>query len=151
MASKYPPREEIEKLFKNLETNNYAAVFGRVDPTVDWTVMGTHPLAGRYRTAQEFQKNTILRLSSVMKEPGMQVKVRNVIGGGDQEWAAVELVIHAECKNGLKFENTYSWNMRFDESGKIVEVRAYLDSWMVNEAIIQNECPVNRAPLPVLE
>jgi len=35
-----------------------------------------------------------------MKPPGLQLKVRNVIGGGDQEWATVELVAVAECKSG---------------------------------------------------
>jgi len=40
MASKYPSRAEIEKLFKNMETDNQSAVFDRVSPNVDWTVMG---------------------------------------------------------------------------------------------------------------
>jgi hypothetical protein len=38
--------------------------------------------------------------------------------------------------------------MRFDESGTIVEVRAYLDSWMVKQAIEENEVSSNRAPDP---
>lgn len=51
---------------------------------------------------------------------------------------------------GLKFDNTYSWCMRFDESGMVVEVRAYLDSWMVKQAIEENEVPSRRAPVPQL-
>jgi ketosteroid isomerase-like protein len=51
---------------------------------------------------------------------------------------------------GLKFDNTYARCMRFDESGTIVEVRAYLDSWMVKQAIEENEVPSNRAPVPSL-
>jgi ketosteroid isomerase-like protein len=104
-----------------------------------------------------------------MKEPGIRLMVRNVFGGGDQAWATVELVAVAECKSGmfvafaascivtlgtpdtvfsgLKFDNTYAWCMRFDESGTIVEVRAYLDSWMVKQAIEENEVPSNRAPV----
>ena len=39
----------------------------------------------------------------------------------------------------MKFDNTYSWCMRFDESGQVVQVRAYLNSWMVKEAIEQVE------------
>jgi hypothetical protein len=35
-----------------------------------------------------------------MKPPGLALKVRNVIGGGEQEWATVELVAVAECKSG---------------------------------------------------
>ena len=52
---------------------------------------------------------------------------------------------------GLKFDNTYAWCMRFDEDGIIVEVRAYLDSWMVKQAIEENEAPSRRAALPTFE
>lgn len=52
---------------------------------------------------------------------------------------------------GLKFDNTYAWCMRFDEAGTIVEVRAYLDSWMVKQAIEENEAPSRRAPVPLFE
>ena len=52
---------------------------------------------------------------------------------------------------GLKFDNTYAWCMRFDETGTIVEVRAYLDSWMVKQAIEENEAPSRRAPVPSFE
>ena len=39
----------------------------------------------------------------------------------------------------MNFDNKYSWCMRFDDSGKIAEVRAYLDSQMVKQAIEENE------------
>jgi len=48
---------------------------------------------------------------------------------------------------GLKFDNTYAWCIRFDEAGMIVQVRAYLDSWMVKQAIEENEVPSRRAPV----
>lgn len=41
--------------------------------------------------------------------------------------------------------------MRFDEDGIIVEVRAYLDSWMVKQAIEENEAPSRRADIPTFE
>ena len=42
---------------------------------------------------------------------------------------------------GMNFENTYAWCCRFDQGGKVVQVRAYLDSWMVKQAIEENEVP----------
>jgi hypothetical protein len=39
-----PSRAEIEAIFKNMETGNYAAVFEHVSPDVDWTVMGKNSL-----------------------------------------------------------------------------------------------------------
>lgn len=110
-----------------------------------------------------------------MKEPGIRLKVRNVIGGGDQEWATVELIADAVCNNGagdlralfwlywhpvlmcavpgLPFENTYAWIVRFDEEGKVVQVRAYLDSTLVKQSIEENEGgqpESRRAPVPSL-
>lgn len=49
---------------------------------------------------QQFQEATFARLGKIMKPPGIRLMVRNVIGGGDQEWATVELVAVAECKSG---------------------------------------------------
>ena len=134
-----------------METGNYAAVFEHMSPDVDWTVMGTHPCAGHYTNLKDFQQATFARLGAIMKDPGIKLMVRNVIGGGEGEWATVELVAVAECKNGFKFDNTYSWCCRFDDSGTIVQVRAYLDSWMVKEAIETNEGgnpESHRAPVP---
>ena len=52
---------------------------------------------------------------------------------------------------GFKFDNTYAWCMRFDESGQVVEVRAYLDSQMVKQAIEENESDeAERKGSPVL-
>ena len=100
MMAPYPTREEITSLFKNMETGNYGKMFERISTNVDWTVMGTHPCAGRYTSLQEFQQGTLARLGKIMKEPGLRLMVRNVIGGGEQEWATVELVAKAECKDG---------------------------------------------------
>ena len=100
MSPTYPSRSEIEALFKHMETGDYAAMFTRISPTVDWTVMGTHPLAGRYPTLHDFQAKTMVRLAAFMKPPGINLLVRNVVGGGDQEWAVVELVARAECESG---------------------------------------------------
>ena len=58
----------------------------------------------------------------------------------------MELIANAECKNGLDFDNTYAWVLRFNEEGKVVQVRAYLDSALVQQAIVENECPSYRAP-----
>jgi hypothetical protein len=62
--------------------------------------MGTHPCGGHYKSLKEFQEATFQRLGKIMKPPGIKLKVRNVIGGEDQEWAVVELVAVAECNSG---------------------------------------------------
>lgn len=39
---------------------------------------------------------------------------------------------------GLEFENTYAWVMRFDDQGLVAQVRAYLDSTLVADAVHGN-------------
>jgi hypothetical protein len=40
--------ERVREIFKGLEAGDGAAFFTHVAEDVDWTVMGTHPLAGHY-------------------------------------------------------------------------------------------------------
>lgn len=69
---------------------------------------------------------------------GVVLAVRNVLVDGDQ--AVVELDAVSTQNNGKPFANQYCWVCRFS-GGKIVEVRAYLDSALVTEAIEGNEGP----------
>jgi hypothetical protein len=123
-STQYPSRDEIFSIFKPLEDGNSAETFKRVSPDVDWTVMGTHPCAGRYRSLKEFQEATFSRLGKIMKPPGLKLKVRNVIGGSDQEWAVIELIAVAECKSGM-FERDLV-NCGIPDDSRRTEVRQYL-------------------------
>lgn len=62
--------------------------------------------------------------------------VENLLTDGD--WAVVELRLHARAMNGIRFDNRCCWVMRFANE-VIVEVRAYLDSALVQELIDENE------------
>ena len=46
---------------------------------------------------------------------------------------------------GQPYHMTYNWNCRFDASGKIVQVRAYLDTALLTKVLRENEdqdCPI---------
>jgi hypothetical protein len=49
----------VREVFKGLENGDGAASFTLVADDVDWTVMGTHPLAGRYRSNADFIAGTL--------------------------------------------------------------------------------------------
>jgi ketosteroid isomerase-like protein len=125
---------DVRALFKGLESGNGAAFFAHVADDVDWTVEGTHPLAGHYHGKADFQDHTFRKLEKVLSN-GAQLHVANVITSGD--WAIVELRSLATAKNGFRFDNRYCWVTRFAD-GKIVEVRAYLDSAMVQRLFDEN-------------
>ncbi len=123
--------ESVRTLFDKLAGDDPDAFFEQVADDVHWTVLGTHPLAGRYDSKQAFREATFARLGRLFAEP-LKLSVRQVIVAGDS--AAVELCARATAKSGVRFDNDYCWVCRFDGS-RIVEVRAYLDSALVAEVI----------------
>ena len=129
--------EFVREVFKGLERGDGAAFFSHVDDDVDWTVMGTHPLAGHYPSKEAFVAGTFAKLGKVLPE-GAQLQVENLIVKDDQ--AVVELHSMATAKNGMRFDNRYCWVVSFKEQ-TIVRVRAYLDSAMVARLFEQN--PLN--------
>jgi hypothetical protein len=124
----------VRKVFKGLEEGNGEALFKHVSESVDWTVMGTHPLAGHYLGKKDFIEGTFTKLAQVLPH-GAQLQTENVIVGGNQ--AVVELHSLATAKNGLRFDNRYCWIVYFREA-LIVRVRAYLDSAMVAQLFQEN-------------
>jgi uncharacterized protein len=128
-------KDQVKQLFAPLEQGDAEGFFKHVADQVDWTVMGTHPLAGRYASKEAFLNATFRRLSRVMNG-SVALKTNNVWVDGDT--AIVELSTSSTAKNGQPFNNQYCWVCRFEHE-TIVEVRAYLDSELVKEVIEQNE------------
>ena len=130
----------VRLLFASLESGKSDLFFSHVSDSVHWTVMGTHPLAGTYTGKQDFTDHTFRRLDRVLKD-GVRLRVTSVLVSGST--AVVELVAISTANNGLPFHNQYCWICRFEE-GKIVEVRAYLDSALVQKIIDENETDISR-------
>ena len=124
----------VRQIFKNLESGNGKGFFDHVSDDVDWIVEGTHPLAGHYHSKAEFLAHTFEKLEKVLRQ-GAELYVEHVLVSGD--WAVVELRSDATAKNGLRFDNRYCWICRFVD-GRIVEVRAYLDSVLVARLFEEN-------------
>ena len=126
--------DRVREIFEGLESGDGAAFFKHVADDVDWTVMGTHPLAGRYLSKQAFIEGTFDKLARVLPQ-GAELHTEHVIVQDDQ--AVVELHSLATAKNGMRFDNRYCWVVYFRE-GLIVRVRAYLDSAMVARLFEEN-------------
>ena len=125
----------VRSLFANLEHGKSDAFFEHVADDVHWTVMGTHPLAGTYRTKSSFLAHTFARLNKILKE-GVLLRVTDVLVDGDS--AAVEMESLSTALDGKPFDNRYCWIVHFS-NGTIVEVKAYLDSALVQRLIDENE------------
>jgi len=133
-----PSKAEIQSFCSSLATSDPSPFFNRVSKDVSWDVLGTHPAAGSFKSLEDWKKGALGPINKVLAAP-LQLKVINIVGGGEgEEWATLELEANATCKNGMPYPQRYSWVMRFDETGTIVQVRAYLDSALVQKAIDAN-------------
>lgn len=129
-------REDRAALFATLQDATTQPEFwARVAEDVDWTVEGTHPLAGRYHGKAQFIEATFTRLGGVLPD-GVKLEVTHFYLDGDT--AIAELHSTSTTNEGAQFANNYCWVCRFD-GDVIVEVRAYLDSMMVAYTILRNE------------
>jgi uncharacterized protein len=127
--------KQVQNIFKNLETRNSDNFFKHVSDNVSWTVMGTHPLAGTYHSKEDFISHTFRRLNRILEE-GVILKVKNILLQDDT--AVVEMESISTALNGKPFNNTYCWVVYF-KNEVIVEVRAYVDSALVQKVIDENE------------
>jgi ketosteroid isomerase-like protein len=122
---------QVRNIFSGLAAGEPDKFFAYVDDHVKWRVMGTHPMAGEYKSKKEFREATLEKLGKLFPE-GLRLYTRDVFVSGDR--AAVELYANATSNDGVRFNNEYCWVCRF-EGERIVEVRAYLDSALVQKLI----------------
>ena len=133
-------RDDREQLFDNLaHPETTSAFFDRVADDVDWTVEGTHPLAGRFTSRTAYLDATFSRLTPLMRE-GTHLEVQHLFLDGTT--AIAELRTRSTTLDGALYDDTLCWVCRFDSAepgASIVEVRAYLDSALVAWAVMHNE------------
>ena len=80
--------DRVREIFQGLERGDRAAFFDHVADNVDWTVMGTHPLAGRYIGKEAFIAGTFAKLGQVLPE-GAQLHMEHLIVQDDQaQWSS---------------------------------------------------------------
>lgn len=107
--------------------------------------MGSNALSGHYSSKASFLSSSFNTIAAAIDGP-MKLRVRSIIGGETEEWAVVELeaVEGTKCKNGMLYEQKYSWSTRWRE-GMIVEVRAYLDGGLLDQALVENGISVKKS------
>lgn len=97
----FASRERIIHLFTALAKKDYPTFFGAVVDNVNWTVQGTHPLAGQYYNKTYFVINSIARLSNIQNNSAPNgMDTFNIVGGCNEEWSSQEISSHQVMKNG---------------------------------------------------
>jgi uncharacterized protein len=128
-------RALVERLFEAYERGDSEQLFDHVADDVHWTITGTNPLSGEYRSKREFLDATYERLATVLREP-VRPRVRRIIVDGDL--AVVEWRGQASSIADRPYDNDYCWIIRVAED-QIVEVTAYFDGLLVEELFRSTE------------
>lgn len=129
-------RSAAEALFRLLENPDTTLdFFDRVADDVEWSVMGTHPLAGTFTNKADYFAATFARLGPLMRA-GTHIKLVDMFIDGDTVIA--ELLTNSVTLEGAPFEDALCWVCRFD-GDRIVKARCYLDSELVTWTVHRNE------------
>jgi uncharacterized protein len=126
----------VTRLFENLSNGKTNTFFDRIVDDVHWTVIGTHPLAGVYNSKADFLNHTFECPGRVLKEGSVVMKLDHIYVSGDT--AIVEMTSTSTALKGRPYRQKFCWVTRLVD-GLIVEVRAYLDSVLVQQVIDENE------------
>lgn len=140
----YPTLEEVYAMFRGLEDppDGSKTLFDRFSPSVQFTAVGppTSPRAVTYSSKAEFLEGAFGKLGKAARPPGLRCKIVDGIDGitvdETRGRAAVMMdTVDTFTHSGVKYEQHYAWHVRFDTSGMITEVRAYLDHGHLEEVL----------------
>lgn len=91
---------------------------------VEWTIVGSSPLARIYRSKQEFIDAVIAPFNARMAKP-LVPSIRSIFADGD----TVIILFDAEATviDGKPYRNTYTWYFQIKES-KVTKAIAFFDN-----------------------
>ncbi|KAF7195891.1 hypothetical protein HII31_02771 [Pseudocercospora fuligena] len=143
----YPDANEIRQLISHLSTDNFQPFYDRVAPDVTWEVPGSSSGSGRFTSlgSKVWKRIALGGTNNALASP-LKFKLVHIIGGGDQAWAAVEMealdaTVGTHHFVGMPYPQKYSWIMRFNDRGIIVQVRAPYSRRVMNAfERLKSEC-----------
>lgn len=101
------------------------SVFDLLADDVVWTVSGTSPVSGTYRSRTQFMDEAVAPITARLATP-IVPEVQSIVAQGHDVvvvWRGL-----ATTRLGTPYENHYAWQLTF-QRGRIVRVTAFLDTW----------------------
>jgi ketosteroid isomerase-like protein len=132
----YPTREEVYALFSLLETppTGPPQFFARFSPDVKFFAIGppTSRHAAEYASKDAFMAGGFAKLSKAVRPPGLKFKIVDGIEGVTVDEARGRAAVMFDTvdtftHSGVEYAQHYSWHVKFNEEGMVIEARAYLD------------------------
>lgn len=104
-------------------------------PDVVWTIHGSGPVAGTYRSVQDFVERASAPLISRLATP-LVPDVHNIWADGNT--VIIRFDGSATTTSGAPYRNQFVWIFRM-EQGSVVEAEAFLDLLAYQEVVENNE------------
>jgi ketosteroid isomerase-like protein len=118
----------VQEAFANWQAGT-GSVFDLLADDAVWTVAGSSPVSGVYRSRQELLERAVnpihARLSTAIAP-----EIEQIVAQGNQ--VVVFWEGRARAQDGSHYVNNYAWHMVF-HAGRITQVTAFLDTWALNE------------------
>lgn len=104
-------------------------------PDVVWTIHGSGPVAGTYRSQEEFVERASLPLTSRLATP-IVPEVRSIYAVGDT--VLIRFDGSATTTSGAPYRNRFLWMFRMKD-GLVIEAEAFLDLVAYQQVVENNE------------
>lgn len=105
--------------------------FDLLAPDAVWTVAGSSPVSGVYKGKKDLLERAVKPISARLASPIKPV-VLSIVAEGD-----VVVVLwngEATALDQQPYRNSYLWHLTF-KGGQITEVKAFLDTYVLNDLI----------------
>ncbi|CCV13944.1 nuclear transport factor 2 family protein [Mesorhizobium sp. STM 4661] len=104
-------------------------------PDVVWTIHGSGPVAGTYRSQKDFVERASVPLTSRLSTPVLP-EVHNIFADGDM--VIIRFDGSATTTSGAPYRNQFVWIFRMKD-GSVVEAEAFLDLVAYQQVVENNE------------
>ncbi|KAL8991779.1 MAG: hypothetical protein Q9169_007659, partial [Polycauliona sp. 2 TL-2023] len=123
--------------------------FTHVRSDVSWTVTGSSFLSGHWSTKESYRAATFDRIGTLLKAPGIKLKITEGDGDGDGDgdgnggiiiggggWVTADLyTFDTFTRDGTRYEQFYAWHVKFDDEGMIERVKVWLDTLVLEKVL----------------
>ena len=121
----------VAQIFEELAAGNHRALLSRTAENCRWTVTGSCPVSGIYRSRQEFYEKALKAITALLTAR-VRPTVKQILGEGDRvvlEWRG-----ESTAKSGIPYNNEYCWILTILD-GEITEGIIYSDTALVSRLL----------------
>ena len=122
--------ELVRQSFVNWQQGK-GTTFDLLAPDAVWTVVGSSPVSGVYKSRQDLLERAVKPISARLATP-IKPTVLSIVAQGDVVvvlWEGEALALDQQ-----PYRNSYLWHLTFQD-GQITEVKAFLDTYVLNDLI----------------